>query len=62
MRKQDTFYAKVFILYLLIFISFLMKSYTKIEFLSAVISVPTSKKIAHFQDLFQYPFAPHQVR
>ena len=39
-----------------------MKSYTKIEFLSAVISVPASKKIAHFQDLFQYPFAPHQVR
>lgn len=62
MKKQDPFYSKIFLLYLLIFISFLMKSFAATSFLRMPIALSTNEHISTIQDFFHYPLAPHQAR
>ncbi|HSY61438.1 MAG TPA: hypothetical protein VK796_06150 [Cytophaga sp.] len=62
MKKQHTFYAKVFILYILIFISFLVKTYTSTNFYNWTIAVKASDQFMMIEDLFHYPTTPHQAR
>ena len=62
MKEQPTFYVKIFVLYLLIFISFLVKTYTSINFYTGTIAVKASNQFMMIEDLFHYPITPHQAR
>jgi hypothetical protein len=62
MKKQHTFYVKVFTLYLLILISFLLKTYDSTIFYNWTIAVKTSNQFMVIEDLLNHPITPHQAR
>ena len=62
MKAENKFYVKIFTLYLLIFISFLVKSYTSTNFYNWTIAVKASDQLMVIEDLLHYPVTPHQAR
>jgi len=62
MKEHPTFYIKISILYLLIFISFLVKSYTTTNFYNWTIAMKANGQFMVIEDLLHYPITPHQAR
>jgi len=62
MKQGTNFYIKVITLYLLIFISFLLKTYTSTNFHNWSIAVKASDRLMVIDDLLHYPVTPHQAR
>jgi|GEM_PF-1795950 len=62
MKNENKFYVKIFTLYLLIFVSFLVKSYTKPNFSMLVSVVKNSQQFGSVSEIFKKPITPHQAR